>query len=80
MVTNAIDAVNLSRQMESESVIEDLILSQGFSDCVVYLDGGSANIVVRTDGLTAVDAARIKDILLGEVSVPAENIRIFEVK
>lgn len=73
-------AVSLSKLSESESKIENLVKAQGFEDCVVYLDGGSANIVVRTDGLTAVDAARIKDILLGEVSVPAENIRIFEVK
>jgi len=35
---------------------------------------------VQTDGMEAAQAAAIKDIILGEVSVPAENIRIFEVK
>ena len=79
MVTNAIDAVNLSRQMESESVIENLILSQGFSDCVVYLDGQSAKVVVESSGLKPEQAAAIKEIILTESDVAPEGIRIFEV-
>ena len=79
MVTNAIDAVNLSKLIESENVIESLILSQGFTDCVVYLDGDTAKVVVESDGLDAAQAAAIKDIILSEATVPAEGIRIFEV-
>lgn len=74
------EAVNLTQLSESEAKIESLVKAQGFEDCVVYLDGETANIVVRTDGLTAIEAARIKDILLNEVTISAENIRIFEVK
>lgn len=79
-VTTALDAVQLSGLIESEGRIESLIRSQGFEDCVVYLDGDTAKVVVRTDGLEAKDAAVIKDLILGEVSVIPENIRIFEVK
>ena len=79
-VTTALDAVQLSSLIESEGRIESLIKSQGFADCVVYLDGDSAKVVVRSDGLQASDAALIKDLILGEVSVTPENIRIFEVK
>lgn len=73
-------ALTLSALIESESVIESLIKAAGYDDCVVYLDGENASIVVKTDGLSAAQAADIKDILLSEVSVLAENIRIFEVK
>jgi stage III sporulation protein AH len=73
-------AVDLSSLAETESMIENLIRAQGFNDCVVYLTDDTANIVVKTDGLLPAQAAQIKDILLGEVTVPAENIRIFEVK
>ena len=73
-------ALTLSAMIESESTIENLIKASGFDDCVVYLDEDTASIVVKSDGLTASDAAPIKDILLSEVSVLAENIRIFEVK
>ena len=79
MVTNAIDAVSISKQMKSESVIENLILSQGFSDCVVYLDGDTAKVVVESTGLEPSQAAAIKEIVLTESDVPAEGIRIFEV-
>lgn len=74
------EAVSLSQLSESESKIESLIKAQGFSDCVVYLDGETASIVVRSEGLLSEEAAQIKDILLSEVTIPAENIRIFEVK
>lgn len=79
MVTNAIDAVSISKQMKSESVIESLILSQGFRDCVCWLDGATAKVVVESDGLEAAQAAAIKEIILAESDVPAEGIRIFEV-
>lgn len=79
-VTTALDAVEVSGLIESEGNIESLIRSQGFEDCVVYLDGESAKVVVKTDGLDAAGAALIKDIVLGEVSISSENIRIFEAK
>ena len=71
-------AANVSSLIETESKVEDLIKAQGFEDCVVYLDGASANIVVKSDGLDTNEAAQIKDILLSEVNVANENIRIVE--
>ncbi len=80
IITTALDAVEVSNLIECEGNIESLIKSQGFADCVVYLDGETAKVVVKSDGLESADAALIKDIILGEVSISSENIRIFEVK
>ena len=80
IITTALGAVEVSNLIQCEGKIESLIKSQGFTDCVVYLDGESAKVVVKSDGLEAADAALIKDIILGEVSISSENIRIFEVK
>ena len=80
MVVNALDAVEVSRLIESEGTIETLIKAQGFEDCVAYLDGETAKVVVRTEGLDKAQAASIKEIILGESEVSEENIRIFEVK
>ena len=74
------EAMTLSSLSESESTIESLIKAQGFEDCVVYLNGTTASIVVKSEGLVPSEVAQIKDILLTEVTIPAENIRIFEVK
>lgn len=80
MVSNALDAVQVSKLIESEGTIESLIKAQGFQDCIAYLDGENAKIVVKTEGLDKGQAASIKEIILEETDVPAENIRIFEVK
>ncbi|WP_294751145.1 SpoIIIAH-like family protein [uncultured Ruminococcus sp.] len=79
-IVNALDAVQVSKLIESEGTIESLIKAQGFQDCVAYLDGENAKVVVKTEGLDKAQAAFIKEIILGETSVAAENIRIFEVK
>ena len=75
------EAAAMTGLMESENKIESLVKAAGFTDCVCYLDGDNANIVVKagSEGLIASEAAQIKDILLSEVSVPTENIRIFDV-
>ncbi len=80
LATYTEEAVALSSLIESETVIENLVIAAGFEDCVCYLDGENANIVVKSEGLTASQAAQIKDILLSEVDILNENIRIFEVK
>ncbi len=72
-------AQSLSSLIESETIVESLIKAAGYEECVVYLDGESANIVVKSDGLAPSQAAQIKDILLSEVNVKNENIRIFDV-
>lgn len=73
-------AIALSKLVETESKVETLIKAAGFEDCVVYLDGESANIVVKCkDGLIPSQAAQIKDILLNEITVENEKIRILDV-
>lgn len=77
----AAEAAAMTGLIEKESKVENLIKAAGFSDCVVYLDGENANIVVGTDsGLIQTEAAQIKDILLSEVTVPSDKIRIFDVE
>ncbi len=80
LITDAIAAVQTSQLIKSESNIESIVKSMGYTDCIVYLDTDSAKVVVQTDGLDSAKAAAIKDVILGEVTIPAENIRLFEVK
>jgi stage III sporulation protein AH len=79
-VVNAMAAVELSQMTELENKIESLIKAQGYNDCLVYLDEDDVKVVVQSEGLDTAQAAAIKDILLSESTVLAQNIRIFEVK
>ena len=76
----AYDAAALGGFIESEAKVEAVLRAQGFSDVLCYISDRGTNIIVRTDGLTAQDAAKIRDALLSEVSIPVENITIVEIK
>lgn len=73
------DAAALSGYIESEAKVETVLKAQGFDDVLCYLSDKGANIIVRTDGLQPEDAAKIKDALLSEVELAAENITIVEI-
>ena len=54
----------------AESQIESLVTAKGYADCVV--------VAPPEGGLTATDAARIKDIVISETDYTAEQIKIME--
>ncbi len=74
------NAKSLSERMNSESKIETMLKAQGFADALCYLSDSGANIIVKTNGLDAAGAAKIKNALLSEVEVANDNITIVEVK
>jgi stage III sporulation protein AH len=74
------DAQAMTNYIESETKIETLLKAQGFNEALCYLSDKGANIIVKTEGLNAEDAAKIKNTLLSEVNIPAENITIVEIK
>ena len=74
------NAKAMSDRMNSETKIETMIKAQGFADAICYLSDSGANIIVKTNGLDAAGAAKIKNALLSEVEVPNDNITIVEVK
>ncbi|MGN1411607.1 MAG: SpoIIIAH-like family protein [Oscillospiraceae bacterium] len=78
MVTKALEAVSISQLSESETTIETLIKATGIEDCIVYLETDSAKVVVKSTGLTPQQVASIKEIIVSEITVPAENIKIME--
>lgn len=73
------DALKLSSLIESETKIETLLKAQGFDDALCYLSDNTANIIVKTDELDAVGAAKIKNTLLSEYEVSSDGITIVEV-
>ena len=75
----AVDAAKVGGYIESESKIESLLKAQGFEDALCYLSDNSANVIVKTDGLDAAGAAKIKSTLLSEVELTNDQITIVEV-
>ena len=78
----ALEAAALAKSIETEGKIETLIKAKGFEECMVYYDTEKVDIIVKTadTGLSDEQVAQMQDVVMGEVDVPAENIRIVEVK
>lgn len=72
-------AGEIADNMELENKIESLIKAKGFRDCIVYISGDYADVMVETEGLLPTEAAVIKEAIIQETSVPVENISIVEV-
>ena len=73
--TNALIA-DLASRMESETVLEGMIMASGYEDVVVTNTDGSYTVMVKSDGLSADDVAKILGILVKETGVSATNVKI----
>ena len=75
----ALKTAAMADAIEAEGKIENLIKAKGFKDCMVYYDTERVDVIVKTNGLLSNEVAQMKDIIVKEVTVPAENIAIIEV-
>ncbi len=73
-------AQTLASYSEKEDRIESLVTAKGFEDCVAYIDGENANVIVKSKGLLPSEVAQIKDVIVSVADVKAENISIVEVE
>ena len=74
------EASALSKTIESEGKIENIIKAKGFSDVMVYLQGEKVTVIIKTKGLKNSQVAQIKDVVITETDIDPEKISIVEVK
>lgn len=71
-------------QMAEDSVtearVESLIKAKGYQDAVVFLGSDSVNVIIAPPavGFTETDASIIRDIVVAETSLRADQIKIVE--
>lgn len=61
---------------QTETVIENLVISKGFKNCVVFIEDSGINVVVQAEKLDSKSANQIKDIVLSQTDFKASEIRI----
>lgn len=74
------EASALSKTIESEGKIENIIKAKGFSEVMVYLQGEKVTVIIKTKGLKSSQVAQIKDVVITETDIDPEKISIVEVK
>lgn len=70
----------LIEQMEQELVVEGLIKSKGFEDCVVTISDANVNAVVKAAELSSTQVAQIVEIIQSQLATSIENIKIIPVE
>lgn len=70
--------MTIAKNIEKEANIETLIRAKGFSECIALIGEENVNIVVKTAGLLTNEVAQIKEIVMNETGVSAQNIKIVE--
>lgn len=66
--------------MEKELVVEGLIKAKGFDDCVITINDGKVNAVVKSADLTDGQVAQIVEIIQTQLKTGIKNIKIFNVE
>lgn len=64
---------------EQEMVLEGMLALRGFSDSVVVVHSGSVNVMVRSETLTAQQAALILEMVTRETGISAGNVKIIPI-
>lgn len=63
---------------EKEMIIEQLVMSLGFSDALVFLTDDSATVLVEAKDLNSSQVAQIQDILIRKTKLSPANIKIMK--
>ena len=77
----ASDSIQVMAQSAmKESRIENLVIAKGYTECVVFINDNGVNVILQKleNGLAEEDISRIKDIVIDETGVKAEQVKIIE--
>ncbi len=64
--------------IENEANIESLVMAKGFSECVAVVNGDTASVIVKTDGLLDSEVAQISEIVYEQTGIHPDNLNIIE--
>lgn len=77
-LTNSLSYIVSS--IEKEGKIESLIKAKGVPDCIVFINNDKCDTVIRAQNTDSILINQIKEIIVRESGISAENISITETK
>jgi stage III sporulation protein AH len=70
--------MTIAGNIEKEANIETLVRAKGFTECIALIGEDNVNVIVKTAGLLTNEVAQIKEIVMNEVGIDAQNVKIVE--
>ena len=81
MKTEAMNELSqIAKDIESEANIESLINAKGYEQCVAVVNGDTASVLIKTDGLMENEVAQISEIVWQQAGIHPNNLQIIESK
>ncbi|MGN1082169.1 MAG: SpoIIIAH-like family protein [Candidatus Avispirillum sp.] len=81
MKTEAMNELSqIAKDIESEANIESLINAKGYEQCVAVVNGDTASVLIKTDGLMENEVAQISEIVWQQAGIHPDNLQIIESK
>ena len=71
--------IDLAKRMESETILESMVMASGYEDAVVTIADENTTVMVKADGLNGDDVSKILTILVNETSADPTNVKIMSV-
>lgn len=71
---------SLTKSIQQESNIENLIKAKGFGECMVSIQNGECCVIVSPGNLNENSAIIVRDVVLGQSGIPYDKIKITEAK
>ncbi len=80
--TAAQNAINeMASAIEKEGICEGALIAKGMSDAVVFISEGKASVSVKSvNEITSEDIIKIKDVIIGNTGITADNIKISSIE
>ena len=72
------DMQQIALDIEREADIESLMSAKGFGESLAVVNGNTASVIVRTEGLTPGEVAQISEIVYKECGVLPADLKIIE--
>lgn len=70
------EIIKINNEKNAIMIIENLIITKGFNDVVLFINGKSVNVIVKASSLAPEAVAQIQNIVSRELSIEISNIHI----
>ena len=80
--TDAQNKINeMASAIEKEGICEGALIAKGMSDAAVFISEGKVSVSVKSvNELTSEEIVKIKDIIVGNTGISADNIKISSIE
>ena len=72
------EITKINNTRNSIMICENLIIIKGFEEVVIFVNGESVNVIIKTKELKAEEIAQIQNIITREIGTKIENIHIMK--